>query len=156
MIQYSYGGPGFLQSLKLDSYQGKGTLTYLLTALGHHVLKGGIDVEFSTYQDQKAYSGKTFLSADGANADGTITTYTDLRRYGYLTGVGRTDVVTQDGLTAKSKRQVIGGFIQDSWSILDKVTLNLGLRYDSVNLKGDDGVTRIALNDQISPRVGLV
>jgi hypothetical protein len=156
VIQYTYGGPGFLQSLKLDSYQGKGTLTYLLTALGHHVLKGGIDVEFSTYQDQKAYSGKTFLSADGANDDGTITTYTDLRRFGYLTGVGRTDAVTQDGLTAKSKRQAIGGFIQDSWSILDKVTLNLGLRYDSVNLKGEDGVTRIALNDQLSPRVGVV
>ena len=34
--------------------------------------------------------------------------------------------------TAKSKSTIIGFFVQDSWSILDKVTLNLGLRYDSL------------------------
>ena len=55
-----------------------------------------------------------------------------------------------------TKSNIFGFFVQDSWSILDKVTLNLGLRWDSLQLKGSDGITRISLNDQWSPRVGLV
>src|SRR5262249_56355747 len=31
-----------------------------------------------------------------------------------------------------------------------------GLRYDSLALSGEDGVTRMALKDQFSPRVGFV
>ena len=57
---------------------------------------------------------------------------------------------------AVSHSQIVGFFVQDSWSIMDKVTVNLGFRYDSLSLKGDDGVVRIALNDQISPRIGFV
>ena len=30
-----------------------------------------------------------------------------------------------------------GGFVQDSWSVMDKVTLNLGVRYDAQFLYND-------------------
>ncbi len=56
----------------------------------------------------------------------------------------------------KVKSQIAGGFVQDSWSIMDKVTLNLGLRYDSLAMQGTDGLNRLVLNDQWSPRIGVV
>ena len=62
----------------------------------------------------------------------------------------------QDFADAKSKSTILGGFIQDSWSVLDKVTLNLGLRYDALTMQGQDGKSRISLKDQLSPRLGLV
>jgi len=162
VTQYRYGGPGFMETLTGDSVQAKGVLTYLLSAAGHHVFKAGVDTEFAQYDHTKAYSGQTYLDSSPTSIDSsgalvnTLHRFTDLRGYGFVTGPSVTDFVRTPVLTKVSKRQTIGGFIQDSWSIMDKVTLNLGVRYDSVALKGDDGVVRIALNDQLSPRVGLV
>jgi hypothetical protein len=155
VVNFGYGGPGFISVFKSDSYQAKGVVTYLLSALGHHVLKLGFDYEYTKFDAISAYTGTTALQANEA-PDGTVGYYIDLRRFGYLTGTGRTDAVTQDSFHALSKRTAVGGFVQDSWSIVDKVTLNVGLRYDSVSLAGNDGIVRMALNDQISPRVGVV
>ena len=149
---FTYGGTGFIESLTLDSIQFKPVFTYLLTALGHHVIKFGFEGEWAQYQHQKAYTGRTILQW---NPDGSDTLI-DSRRFGYLTGPGPADQVTLTGLTANSNRQTIGGFVQDSWSIADKVTVNFGLRYDTVALKGIDGVIRMSLTDQLSPRIGLV
>ena len=56
----------------------------------------------------------------------------------------------------KVKSQIAGGFVQDSWSVMDKVTVNLGLRYDALAMQGTDGLNRLTLNDQWSPRIGAV
>ena len=149
---FTYGGTGFIESLTLDSIQFKPVFTYLFAAAGHHVLKFGFEGEWAQYQHQKAYTGQTVLEWNPSGADNLI----DSRRFGYLTGTGAGDQVTLNSLTANSTRQTIGGFVQDSWSIMDKVTLNVGVRYDTVALKGIDGVVRMSLTDQISPRIGLV
>ena len=50
----------------------------------------------------------------------------------------------------------MGGFLQDSWQILDKVTLNFGVRYDAQMIYGADGTLGLALPNQWSPRVGVI
>ena len=146
---YFYGGPGFLSQIKLNSYQGRGVITYLLSALGHHVLKFGFDYQAADYDITQAYSGGTALYWNGGG------TYVyDYRRYGKITDV---DTITNDFVVErKVKSQIAGGFVQDSWSILDKVTVNLGLRYDALAMQGTDGLNRLVLNDQWSPRIGVV
>ena len=155
---WTYGGPGFIESLTLDSVQAKGMLTFLLTAAGHHVFKGGVDADWSTYNHQKAYTGTVAYSTVSGSSipprAGVSTAYFDVRRFGYLSDPETP--VTIPVAQAVSHSQIVGFFVQDSWSIMDKVTVNLGFRYDSLSLKGDDGVVRIALNDQISPRIGFV
>jgi len=158
---WTYGGPGFIESLTLDSIQAKGMLTFLLSAAGHHVFKGGVDANWSTYDHQKAYTGTVAYSTVSGSSipgriqnDGVTSAYFDVRRFGYLSAP-ETPVTTAVA-EAKSHSQVIGFFVQDSWSIMDKITVNLGLRYDALSLKGDDGIVRMALNDQISPRIGFV
>src|SRR5262249_46694851 len=53
---YIIGGPGFIERLSLDSYQGRAALTWLANALGHHVIKGGVDGAISYYEHTKAYT----------------------------------------------------------------------------------------------------
>ena len=152
---YAIGGIGFIERLKLDSYQAKAVLTLLLNGLGHHVVKGGFDGAISYYEHTKAYTGKAaWQYLQGNSVPDGHDALNEVRRYGYLTGPDQ--AVTLDSITAKSKSTIWGFFVQDSWSVLDKVTLNVGIRYDTLALAGDDGITRIALTDQFSPRIGLV
>src|SRR5262249_28186950 len=151
-----------LQDLTQDSVQAKGILTYLLNAAGHHVIKLGVDASWATYKVNTTYSGGSqyrTLAAPAANPNGSLPTSPtlqvfDFRRYGIQSDI---DVISDEPQVNKTvKSTIIGGFVQDSWSIMDKVTVNLGLRYDSLTLKNDVGVTGMALNDQWSPRIGVV
>ena len=154
------GGPGFIERLVLDSYQARGMVTYLLNALGHHVLKAGLDGNIGYYEHKKAYTGRDAYTEQPENTVPGPTQGTqpfavfDARNFGYLAGPDQP--VFQDFNDAKSKSVIVGGFVQDSWSIADKVTLNLGLRYDALTLAGADGVVRISLKDQWSPRIGII
>jgi hypothetical protein len=164
VANYFYGGTGFINETTLNSYQFRAVVTYLLSALGHHVLKAGFDYQAADYDIQSAYTGGSAYrtlgqggpGAGGAtgNQGGSTPTVYDYRRYGRLTDV---DVLNDEPVVHRVvKSQIAGGFVQDSWSILDKVTVNLGLRYDALAMQGADGLNRLVLNDQWSPRVGAV
>ncbi len=42
---YNIGGYGYMEEVAVDRYQARGAVTYLAQALGHHIIKGGADVE---------------------------------------------------------------------------------------------------------------
>jgi outer membrane receptor protein involved in Fe transport len=161
---YGLGGPGLLTDGNLDRYQVNAKATYLLNAVGTHVLKAGVDAEFLSYGQRKSYSGGVFFQE--ANITGRIdprtntplpaTTYgwNDFRRYGYQTGPD--SAVVQAIQDSTSKSTTIGGFLQDSWSIANRVTVNAGLRYDVQAMYGGDGQLALVLGNQLSPRVGAI
>jgi outer membrane receptor protein involved in Fe transport len=146
---YYSGGPGYLSEAVLDRWQGKGVLTRLVTAAGHHVVKAGLDLELMRYQSERGYSGGNVYneSSDGAS-------FSDFRRFGFL--VKPDEPVTLAKFSAVSRSTTVGGFLQDSWSIADKVTLNVGVRYDAQLLYGYDGHTAMTLPNQWSPRIGII
>src|SRR5262249_46897423 len=147
---FIYGGTGFMERIKLDSYQGRATFTFLITGLGHHVFKAGFDGLLSYFEHTKTYgAGVAYLY--NAAGDGIATIG---RRFGYL--IAKDTPGGNPILEGKSKTVTLGGFVQDSWSILDKVTLNLGLRYDTQALYGKDGELGMAFPAMIAPRVGVV
>ena len=151
-----YGGPNFLERQILDSFQGKATLTYLLTALGHHVIKAGVDGSISYYDHLKTYGGGAwyFDFGPGVFGAGKALGVQDARHFGYLSDI---DTTAGNGvLTLKSKSVIIGGFLQDSWSVLDKVTVNLGLRWDGQYVYDKDGLLGLKLANEWSPRIGFV
>ena len=116
---------------------------------GHHLIKFGVDFEYMQYDSERGYTGTTFYRE--ATSGGY---FTDFRRYGYLTGPDDAEIL--DSLKWRTYSTTIGGFVQDSWAIMDKVTLNAGLRYDAQHLFGGDGLLSLALPNQLSPRVGLI
>ncbi|WP_306818066.1 TonB-dependent receptor [Archangium lipolyticum] len=146
---YLLGGPGFLMERTTDRYQANVVGTLLLNALGHHVIKAGLDAEVMTNRDARAYSGGvTYVqSTDGTN-------FQDYRAFGYLTGPDQ--VFIQPVVPTSTRADALGAFVQDSWSVMDRVTLNAGLRYDTQAIYGTGGDLAFALPNQLSPRVGLV
>jgi Carboxypeptidase regulatory-like domain/TonB dependent receptor-like, beta-barrel len=154
VVRYFTGGPGgLIEHLDFDSYQARAVLTYLVQGLGHHVLKAGFDGQINKYKHDETYTGGV-VYRDGQDLGADPGSVYDYRRFGEIVD---TDIISDKPrpFTA-TKSTIVGGFIQDSWSIMDKVTLNLGLRYDALTMEGQDGKTRIALKDQWSPRVGVV
>jgi hypothetical protein len=143
------GGPGFLYDRRFDRLQVRSNAARLAQAAGHHLIKFGIDFEYMHYDSERGYSGTTLYREDT-----TGTTYNDYRRYGYLTGPDQAMVLPT--LNWQVFSTTIGGFVQDSWAIMDRVTLNAGLRYDAQHLFGGDGRLSLALPNQVSPRVGLI
>ena len=147
---YYNGGPGYLDDILMDSYQAKGVFTDLLSAAGHHVIKAGVTFNLDNYRHDKGYSGGDQYEQASSAGGG----FTDLRQYGFLTGPDTADILNH--YVSKTTTWSMGGFAQDSWQILDKVTLNFGLRYDAQVIYGADGAVGMVMPNQISPRVGVI
>jgi hypothetical protein len=149
VTQYHSGGPEFIFDQSLNTYQLRSVATVLAEGLGHHVVKAGADVMLSTYEMNKGYAGARDYAE---SSDGTV--FYDGRVFGYLTGPDQPVVLNSLHNTVKTL--VAGGFLQDSWNIMDTVTLNVGLRYDFQTLYSGDGALYMNLPNQWSPRVGAL
>ena len=149
---YSLGGPGFIAESVLDRVQVNAKATYLLNFLGQHVIKAGADVENLSYAQSKAFSGTVYLSE--TDLGGGNIGWIDLRRYGYQTGPD--SPVPQLVQQARTASTTVGGFLQDSWTIANRVTVNAGVRYDTQMLYGGNGQLAMILANQWSPRVGVI
>ena len=128
---WASGGTSFHNESTLDRYQLRSVLTWVAEGLGHHVVKVGGDAEYITYDQKKAYGGGILYreSADGTN-------FANFRSFGYLTGPDT--AVLLPALQTTTSAFAIGGFLQDSWSVMDKVTVNAGIRYDAQYLYNTD------------------
>jgi hypothetical protein len=58
--------------------------------------------------------------------------------------------------TSQYGRDTLGGFVQDSWTLANRVTVNAGVRYDAQWLNTPRDPRTFVLGQQFSPRVGLV
>lgn len=146
--QYAVGGPQILQDRTYNRLQVREIATFVTEGAGHHIIKAGVEFELMTYGSKRAYPGGVSLSETATGA-----AVNDFRRYGGLTGPD--EAYTLPYLQYDTKSLSVGGFVQDSWSIMDKVTLNIGGRYDAQYLYADQGLA-IALPNQWSPRVGVI
>jgi hypothetical protein len=146
---FTTGGPGFIYERSLDRVQTRSVATRVLHGAGTHVLKFGVDFEYMSYNSNRGYSGGT-LYREGTGG----TNFADVRQYSFLTGPDQATILKN--LEWHVYSTTIGGFVQDSWSIMDKVTLNAGLRYDAQHLFSGDKKIAMALPNQLSPRIGLI
>jgi hypothetical protein len=150
---YSTGGPiglnSHLYTQQYDRYTVGSTLTYLLQAAGHHLIKAGFDVELTTVSQVNGHPGSAFLAE---SSDGT--SFSTNEGFGVL--VGPDNASPADPLRVHTKALIAGGFIQDSWTIFDVVTANFGVRYDVQQLYNNAGQLAMSLPNQWSPRAGVI
>jgi len=146
---YSTGGPGTISIQELDRVQGKLLGTYLFEWRGHHIVKAGVDAERLSFYNNRARTG---LAHWQECTDGSC--FFSLNQYGYLEAPDQPVFLeTKEGT---STSMTVGGFIQDSWSVLDKFTVNVGFRYDVQTVWGLDDKVGLHLPNQWSPRVGVI
>lgn len=143
------GGPGFIYDRQLNRAQVRHVATRLARAAGYHVIKFGLDFEYMHYSSNRGYTGDTLYreATSGTN-------FSDFRQYAFLSGPDEANIIRN--LRWDVTSTTIGGFLQDSWNIMNKVTLNAGLRYDAQHLFSGDRGLAMALPNQISPRLGLI
>jgi hypothetical protein len=150
---YYSGGPygGQYTQLELDNYNrysASSTITYLVQALGHHVIKAGFSVDYTSWDHIKGHSGGDVLQEQ---ANGVLN---DAEAFGYLSGPDNAHSLEPFKLTTQSI--IAGAFLQDSWSFMDLVTLNVGLRYDLQNMYGANGQLGLSMPNEWSPRLGVI
>ncbi len=58
--------------------------------------------------------------------------------------------------TTAPPSELWSGYVQDTWRIKPRLTLNAGVRYDVQEIQNAQEVTTIDLDDQWSPRAGLI
>ncbi|HTV21542.1 MAG TPA: TonB-dependent receptor, partial [Polyangiaceae bacterium] len=145
---YTIGGPGLLQDRSFDRAQLRHVTTAVFDALGQHIIKAGLELEALGYDSTKGYPGGPLYRESISAA-----TVSDLRRFGGMTAPD--EAYTLRALRYSTRSLSYGAFLQDSWSILNRVTLNVGARYDAQYLFADQGLA-IALPNQWSPRIGVI
>lgn len=132
---YVRGGPGFMFDTSQDTFSLHAGGTARLTLLGTHWVSAGFDSSFAhSTQALGASGGSLFVErADGSGFDATAPT-----------------ALSRQALHSTT----VGGYLSDAWSIIDRATLHLGLRYDEQWFWGP--TSNFTLRPQLSPRVGLV
>jgi len=135
------------EDTKFDRVSARAMGTLLFQAAGHHVLKAGVDAEFLSMDALEGIAGGRLL----VGGDGY---YYDYERYGVLIGPDyfREDVYFR----SRPKSITYGAFVQDSWSIFDKLTLNAGFRWDQQQLYDTNNRLALVVGNQWSPRVGVI
>jgi outer membrane receptor protein involved in Fe transport len=146
---YAANSVGQIFERSQDRFQLRSVVTMLAQALGHHVIKVGVDIERVGNTNHKAFAGGNWFRENTAG-----TAFADFRNYGYLTGPDQ--VAFAESVRSSVTQWGIGAFAQNSWSVADKVTVNLGLRYDSEYLYNNEGNLGMALPNQFAPRIGII
>ena len=102
---------------------------------GDHVFKGGVSVDFLSYEATKFFTGNPVFNF---RSDEQY-----LRPFEAFFGFGQP---TQD-----AKNTQFGAYIQDDWSIGERFVLNLGLRWDvETNMINNDHVTPTQIRDSLT------
>lgn len=137
----------------------KGDLSAYFNYAGEHVLKGGFFFSRNLYDSYRGAWGEewSFYWKNGNNFskfaldDGQIK-YLD---YGYVK-------VECMGIKGKSEARIGGFYLQDSWTIGERLTLNFGVRMEaemiplfSLDMKASKALD-FNITDKISPRIGFV
>ncbi|MCA2977077.1 MAG: TonB-dependent receptor, partial [Myxococcaceae bacterium] len=145
---FSIGGPGLLEESLADRLQARGSVALRFQALGHHVARAGVDLDWTQAQFTRARSGGVSLTGTGA-----VGAPLDAEADAFLAGPGQ--LVPLLVVRSAASQLSTGAFLQDSWRFADAVTLNAGLRYERQQLFAAPGQPSLSLQT-LSPRVGLV
>jgi len=62
----------------------------------------------------------------------------------------------QDAIQATTRQYNTGLFLQESYSPLSHLTVNLGVRWEMQRMQDYLGNTVLSINDNIAPRVGVI
>jgi len=146
---------------------GKLAGSYLFDAAGSHQLKAGLEIQRTDFIHDKAYGGNAnfvtaFGSAFGAARNPAVITDTTIylnrnRGYGILAadrqGYQATPVVSTKAVSTSQAY-----FLQDSYSPLDGLTFNAGVRWEmqQMGLPGTAGTSSFNITDNIAPRVQVI
>jgi hypothetical protein len=181
--EYVEGGLTLLERRTNTRTSGAVSVTHRVKFLGTHVLKGGLDIELTTYDATNRYTGaqrwtrfddnlwqlREYYRVDRNLRPDETPANVDLGDNEQLCANDRAVCTPSPALVADTRNRGIAAFLQDSWQIQPNLTLNLGVRWEqqvgyiadelqgAVSPEGEV-IPKAAyeLNDNIAPRVGFI
>src|SRR5690242_12466688 len=117
--------------------------------VGAHQIKFGAEYDHIDYTQSTQYSGPTFVAPNGQRtfSGASVTIYPD-PVFGRIFRVTRAKLTPPVG-TVQNYFDV---FVQDSWTIGNRLTINPGIRYEQERQQGS--VETLSLKNNWSPRIG--
>lgn len=177
VLSYTDRGIGFVEDRRNDRMSARVALTQRFKLLGQHVLKVGADVERSTYNSGRRFTGGALILGTGDNVY-NVTQYLRYDGSGAIPcgvdadgdGSGDLNCSLIPKLAANTGDRSIALFVQDSWQPIPQLTFNLGVRweqqvgYEAGFLQGTiDPATGAVipekgfqLDDLFAPRLGFI
>jgi len=122
-------------------HEAHASITHYAEAFGHHDLKFGVQIERSKVRNRWGYP-------TGVN-------YYDYSYYGYPVGQYYAYTYGYD-VAGKNERESV--YLQDSWKVNDRLTINAGVRLDRIGGKGDrnsEGQGKVYETTNFAPRIGF-
>ncbi|MXO65584.1 TonB-dependent receptor [Altericroceibacterium endophyticum] len=130
----------------------RGDVDLYFNAFGEHHIRAGFDVENNTLEKTSVRTGGAFLFSNG---------YLSEEAYGgnagalYLiqpNGQVQVNYYNSGGVFDAENKAF---YIQDEWSVTDRLTLNLGLRRDDFKVNRADGEPLVIQDENYAPRLGF-
>ncbi|MEP6994344.1 MAG: TonB-dependent receptor, partial [Acidobacteriota bacterium] len=144
------GGFGLIQEKAFKRYLGAISGT---TYLANHEIKGGVEYLEDKADVVKRESGGqlvTILNIEGYTGPPVYQHF-----YWTIPTASLPDNVPTSQLNATPYHKTLSFYMQDSWSVLPSLTVNLGLRYDNQKIYSGDGTRQINLTGSWAPRIGF-
>ncbi|HEX7598504.1 MAG TPA: hypothetical protein VF518_09835, partial [Polyangia bacterium] len=164
---YQSGGYGVMRDVDAFRLAGQIKSTNVFHGGGLHEVKYGLDGEFIQYRDARwssgplggraaatVYGDSTYLSSLFRLAPGVRLPDADPNNPSLLSTAA--SPYYQDVIDSKTTQLNTALFLQESYSPLPYLTLNLGVRWEMQQIYDYHGDKALSINDNIAPRLGVI
>jgi hypothetical protein len=144
------GGFGLIQNKNFQRTHYAGSL---MRMLGRHEIKGGVEYEHETADVVKRMSGgqQVDIFANEANPSKPI-----YRHFYWTTPTATVGNAPTSELNASPAHKVTTGYLQDRFTVNDRLVVSYGVRWDRQQIIDASGVVQIDLKKDYAPRLGVV
>src|SRR5512141_901666 len=146
---FQTGGFGLIQNKDFT----RDMFTFSSTAyLGSHEAKFGVEYEKESADVLKRYSGGQQVSVFANPVNPATPIYS---HFSWTTPDATVAIAPVSALNASPEHKIWTLYLQDKWTVLPNLTVNLGLRWDRQEIADASGVTQIDLKNDFAPRFGF-
>jgi Carboxypeptidase regulatory-like domain/TonB dependent receptor-like, beta-barrel/TonB-dependent Receptor Plug Domain len=144
------GGFGLIQKKSFERTHYAGSAMRLF---GHHELKGGIEYEHEKAEVSKRMSGGQQVDIFENEVNPSKPIY---RHFYWTTPDATIGNAPTSELNASPEHKVTTAYLQDRFSVNDRLVLSYGVRWDRQQIIDASGVVQIDLKEDYAPRLGVV
>lgn len=147
---FQTGGFGLVQDKDFDR---KHYAASALLLAGTHEIKGGLEFQQEQATVSKFMSGGQQIDVFANNVNPAKPIY---RHFYWTTPDATLANAPTSALNASPEHKGTTAFLQDRWTVNDRLSINYGLRWDRQQIVDAAGVVQIDLDKDFAPRLGFV